>query len=109
MAKESDLLELWLTNEEFRAAMRQDPRAALGTFLELEVAPEVQIQLHETKDINEVHLVLPAVPTLASEREQQYREIHRNESIECASEVKGGTCWNTPNCPTNGTCKGSAC
>lgn len=98
----------WTVDPLFRTAMKTDPKKTLKDEFGLDIADDVQIILHVPTSAKEVHLVMPAPMA------EDLMDVHavndgRKVTIACTSSVPGGTCWNTPNCPTQTTCSGKPC
>jgi hypothetical protein len=98
----------WAEDDDFRAEMSSDPKATLSAIMGIEIPSDVKVILHSPSTIHEVHLVMPMIAAEPAVVDQDVVNDGR-VVIACTSTVPGGTCWNTPNCPTNGTCGQPAC
>jgi hypothetical protein len=103
-----EVLARWAADEKFRVAMRENPRRALETVFGVQISDDVKIVLHSPSSPKELHLVMPPPMT------NDLNDVHsvndgRKTTLACMTQVRGGTCWNTPNCPTLNTCRTAPC
>jgi UDP:flavonoid glycosyltransferase YjiC (YdhE family) len=91
----------WISDGKFRERFESNPKAVLAE-MGIEVEEDIQIHVHAPSSLREVHLVMPAA--IDDANLEPLRAQAADVVIMCRSSVPGGTCWDTPNCPTRATC-----